>query len=296
MKEIILLVGLLLAGAMGRKYLTGNQEHPHDHPKMAHKHGESMLSFDYFACHSGIGYWNAGWKMILAVFLLVVCLCVPSWQICMSVILISTYVTVVLGYVHWHEYRKIMMIPVTFLFLGSVPVLFEISRTAFGTMGFHCGWFYIGVTRESARKVVHLWLKAGGAVNAMFMLSLTTPLHEMFTVLKKMKVPGILIELMNLMYRYIFVLLDTHSRMKNAAKSRLGYCGYKTSLYSFGQIGGNLFLISLKKASAYYDAMESRCYDGELEFLQEEKPMTKEQAAAGVFITVYLVVIYLVTR
>ncbi len=68
-------------------------------------------------------------------------------------------------------------------------------------------------------------------------------------------------------------MIDTHSRMKNSAESRLGYCDFKTSCYSFGQVASNLLVVSLKRGNNYYNALEARCYDGDLRFLEEEKPL-----------------------
>ena len=59
--------------------------------------------------------------------------------------------------------------------------------------------------------------------------------------------------------------------MQISAEARLGFCDFRTSCYSFGQIAANLFIVALKKANAYYDAMEARCYDGTLCFLEEKK-------------------------
>ena len=50
--------------------------------------------------------------------------------------------------------------------------------------------------------------------------------------------------------------------MQISAEARLGFCDFRTSCYSFGQIAANLFIVALKKANAYYDAMEARCYHG----------------------------------
>ena len=47
---------------------------------------------------------------------------------------------------------------------------------------------------------------------------------------------------------------------------------YKRQCKSFALIAGNLFLVSLQKANAYYDALLSRGYDGKLEFLSEVNP------------------------
>ncbi|HCD42434.1 MAG TPA: cobalt ECF transporter T component CbiQ, partial [Lachnoclostridium sp.] len=71
-----------------------------------------------------------------------------------------------------------------------------------------------------------------------------------------------------------------------AAKSRLAYCDFKPSCRSFGSTAGNLFVVSLKKANTYYDALTARCYDGELLFLEEEKEVKGWQlwTAAGYFL------------
>lgn len=68
---------------------------------------------------------------------------------------------------------------------------------------------------------------------------------------------------MYLIYRFIFVLSDTHSQMKQAAVSRLGTCDFRTSCRTFGSTAGNLLVASLKKADTYYDSLLSRCYDGD---------------------------------
>ena len=108
--------------------------------------------------------------------------------------------------------------------------------------------------------------------------------------------PKLIIELMNMIYRYIFIMLETYSRLKNSAESRLGYCDFRTSCYSFGQIASNLFVITLKKGNAYYNALEARCYDGELNFLEDVKPVKTWQIAMGAAFIVFLCIIWVLTR
>ena len=80
--------------------------------------------------------------------------------------------------------------------------------------------------------------------------------------------------------------------MKAAAVSRLGYVDFKTSCRSFGQTGGNLFLLSLRKANTYYDAMVSRGYEGELVFWEEEKPVKLWQVGILAMYAAGLVFLY----
>ena len=130
-------------------------------------------------------------------------------------------------------------------------------------------------------QAVLLFTRALGAVSAMYMMTLATPASEMIGVLKRIHVPKMIVELMYLIYRFIFLLSDTHSQMKQAAVSRLGTCDFRTSCRTFGSTAGNLLVASLKKADTYYDSLLSRCYDGDLCFLEEEKRIRGSQAAAA---------------
>ena len=84
---------------------------------------------------------------------------------------------------------------------------------------------------------------------------LSTMSGEIFSVLKKCHVPKLIIELMNMMYRFIFILLDTNSKMRNSAESRLGYTDFRKALYSFGSTASNLFVVSMKRGNQFFDAL-----------------------------------------
>ena len=62
----------------------------------------------------------------------------------------------------------------------------------------------------------------------------------------------LLIELMNMIYRFILILLYVQGRMSTAARARLGYEGFRRSCYTFGNIAGNLLILSFRKAGIYY--------------------------------------------
>ena len=133
-----------------------------------------------------------------------------------------------------------------------------------------------------------MFLKAMAGMSALYMMSLATPVSELVLVLQRLHLPRLLVELMNLIYRYIFILIDVSEQMQIAAKARLGCHSFRQSCKSFAQIAGNLFLVSLKKANAYYDALLSRGYDGKLEFLSEENPPAGGQL---VFTGLYLLIL-----
>ena len=115
-------------------------------------------------------------------------------------------------------------------------------------------------------------------------------------VLHKIHCPSLFTELMHMIYRYIFILLEVQHNMQISAEARLGFCDFRTSCYSFGQIAANLFIVALKKANAYYDAMEARCYDGTLCFLEEKKKLPLPYIIASGTFFLFLVVLWLFIR
>jgi cobalt/nickel transport system permease protein len=165
-----------------------------------------------------------------------------------------------------------------------------------GQYNFYLVFCYVFTSQEKLKEVGFLILKVFGAISALQMMTLSTPFSELISVLRWAKVPKLIVELMSMIYRYIFILLEVHTKMKNSAASRLGYCDFKTSCYSFGNIAANILVTSLKKANAYYDAMESRGFDGELIFLEEEKKIKPMQIiAAGAFI-IFILMLRWITR
>jgi len=114
---------------------------------------------------------------------------------------------------------------------------------------------------------------------------------DIIGVLRRVRCPDIIIDLMYLIYRYIFILLSLHDDMRNAAKSRLGFKDYHTSMRSTGKIYANLLARSYQFASRNFDAMESRCYDTGIRFLISRINVTSMQivvAATLLMVSLFL--------
>lgn len=288
------MIGLLImmtAGMFAHGFWKSRKHH-HHHRSVGHKHGGSILSVDYYAYASHMRSWNATFKIIFSMLCLLLCLILNNIYVSIAVILIMGYMTVVIGGLELDHYISMLLIPIVFLLFGSAAIAVGFSWNPVGQYNLNVfGWFYIYCSQESLWKASGLIFKALGAVSALYMMTLTTPLSELIVVLRKAHIPKVIIELMNMIYRYIFIMLDTHSRMKNSAEARLGYVDFKTSCYSFGQVASNLLIVSLKRGTDYYNALESRCYNGDLQFLEEEKPIRKNQVAGAAVVVALLILI-----
>lgn len=263
----------------------------HQHGKGGHSHG-SFLSIDYYAYASRMRSWNPSFKAVFSVLCLLLCILLNNIYVSIAVILMMGYLTVVIGELSFHHYLSMLTVPIVFLLFGTAAVAIGFSLQPAGQYHLCIGnLFYIYCSDASLLKAGNLVFKALGAVSALYMLTLTTPLSELIVVLRKAHIPKVLIELMNMIYRYIFIMMDTHNRMKHSAEARLGYVDFKTACYSFGQVAGNLLIVSLKRGNNYYNALEARCYDGDLRFLEEEKLLHSWQIVfAGGFIALLMLI------
>jgi cobalt/nickel transport system permease protein len=252
-----------------------------------------METIDSYAYESHMRGISPGFKAAVAAGALIFCIGANHLGISITVLLTMSAVTVWFGGLPLLKYLKLLKIPLGFLILGTVAIVIEISSRPFGYVLFHGFGHYVCVSKAGGVTALKLVLKAVAALSAMYMLVLSTPASEVIGVIKSLRVPKLFIELMHMIYRFIFVMTDTQRLMKQAAVSRLGYHDFRTSCRSFGSSAGNLFVVSLKKASTYYDAMVARCYDGELLFLTEEKRVDLRQIIAAFCYFVVLLLIFL---
>lgn len=267
----------------------------HHHHRIGHKHGEGF-SIDFYAYTSKIRHWNPTFKVFLSVITLTLCIALDNPYVSAVVIIAMAYLTIVKGELPIHEYLPILAVQIGFILLGTFTIAINFSKQPIGQYNLYLGFCYVFTSQEELKKVIFLILKVFGAISAVQMMILSTPSSEIISVLRRAYVPKLIIELMNIIYRYIFILMDVYTKMKNSAESRQGYCDFKTSCYTFGSIASNMLVVSLKKANAYYDAMEARCYDGELIFLEEDKKVEKKQIVAAASFIIFLILLWSFTR
>lgn len=253
--------------------------------KENHHHGQ-FLDIDLISQNSTLKEANGKLKCMVAISVLLMVIAGNNMLFSAITIGIMAFITVGIGGVPMDAYIKLMKLPFIFIFLSAVAIAFSISRTKVGIVHCYLLGYYLCITKNGLTEAFRVSLNALGAISSLYMLSLTTPMYEIIEVLKTIRLPQVMIELMFLIYRFIFIMLKMQAQMHISAESRLGYSGVRSSFFSFTHIGANLLAISFKKAGDYYDAMVSRGYDGNLIFLTEERGIT---VLESVYATIFLV-------
>jgi cobalt/nickel transport system permease protein len=93
---------------------------------------------------------------------------------------------------------------------------------------------------------------------AVTLLANTTPFSDLLRILKTLRVPGLMITTLALMYRYLFVLMDEAQRMKRARLCRTFVPGRRQHWKSLGTVISQLFIRASERAERIYCSMCAR--------------------------------------
>ncbi|MFV9510167.1 cobalt ECF transporter T component CbiQ [Tepidibacillus sp. LV47] len=170
-------------------------------------------------------------------------------------------VTITIGFakVPWKDYLTLLLGMGLFLGVSLMSIMLSISPSPKMMLGFlSIGPYYIGITKQGIETAGSIFFQSLSNTASLLFLILTTPFHDLIKVMEKLKIPVDLLEIAKLIYRFLFVLLDTAYQMKMAQTSRLGYKNFTRSLYSFSALLSQLFINSLERYRKWAIGLESR--------------------------------------
>ena len=250
-----------------------------------HKHTQ-FLTIDVLAQASRLNKVNPTLKFwtVLVLMLLSVSARSPVVGIFLTSIMMALVVCA--GGLRLHKYIRQLTLPVSFLMMSGLALLFEISSQKTGVLSIPVFNYWLCVSAGAQAQTALIMSRALGAVSCLYLLSLTTPMAHIIGVLRRVHCPSVIIELMYLMYRYIFILISGYHTMRSSAKSRLGYIDYRSSMRTTGMVYSNLLARSYGHARKNFDAMESRCYGTEIRFLENTAKVTVSHTAVAASITI----------
>ena len=223
---------------------------------------------DDYALGNALRETSARLKLLLGLCSILFCVSSPTPIAPLFVAVTMSLITVILAKIPWRIYSRLLLVPLSFALLsagvvafmhGSGPTLFSLDLFGFSPV----------IREEGANLAALLMARTFGGMCSLFFIALTTPMIEIFAVLKSLRIPGSVIELSMMIYRYIFVFLDQAAMIHSAQVMRLGDAGTKNSLNSFAMLCGVLFLRSWEQGERLVVAMDSRCYDGKLDLMEQ---------------------------
>ncbi|TLD44214.1 MAG: Cobalt transport protein CbiQ [Accumulibacter sp.] len=180
-----------------------------------------------------------------------------------AVALLLALATVVGAGVAVGLYLRVAAPAVGFLALGSLSLLVAVGTDAAG----HLAW---GLAPDAAPRIAAVAGRSLASLAALLLLVLTTPLPDLIGLLRRLRVPEVLLDLMVLCYRMLFVLASAMRDTLTAQSARLGYASLRHGRRSLGLLVANLALQTWQRAQALHQAAMARNGGGTLRFLSPD--------------------------
>lgn len=231
-----------------------------------------MPEIDKLCYTSGLRYVNAGEKCFFSLVSIILCIGSRSVPASLAVFSVCAFFSIKKGGISVIRYLKLLTVPLVFLLMSTLAILVSISSSPPDSFAVHAGFFYLTVRLEDIFPALQLVITSLACVSCLYFLTFSTPVTDILAVLEACRLPRTLIELMLLTYRFIFILLETAYAMILSQDARLGNRDFRTSIKSRGLLASTLFIRAMRQAGALYDAMESRCYSGQIRVLKENNP------------------------
>jgi cobalt/nickel transport system permease protein len=228
-----------------------------------------MHAIDQYAYSNAIRKLDPAFKAGFSLLVLMLCLLIDKPLASTLFLLITVLLTVFWAKLPSSFVLRILLAEGSFLLFGVLGVAISISTISSGG-AFSIGPFWVNVTPASLFLSYRLFMRSLGCASAMNFLALTTPLVDMIDLFRRIHVPTIIIDLMTLIYRFVFTLLDCLEIMVMAKEVRLGFNGWRRSLHSAGDIAANLFIEAFRKSQKLETSLEGRLWEGSLRVLQQD--------------------------
>lgn len=245
-----------------------------------------MHIIDRYAYANRIRAVDPAYKVGLALVVLILCLVLDEPVVGLLTVGWMWSLATLFAGVPGLAFGRILLTEASFLLLTTVGVAISINTkppTATDWI-WRLGPLWVSSTPEALDLGLHLVTRALGSAAAMNFVALTTPLVDIVELGRRLGVPVLLLDMMTVMYRLNFVLLDSLDRMRTAQEGRLGYSSFRCSMRSIGLLASRLFIDAFQRSQRLQKALESRGYDQELRVLPSQYHRDPAILLAGVVV------------
>lgn len=216
-------------------------------------------------------------KLILAIATLIISLCThPVIQV-LTALWMGVW-TVIYARIPAGIYLKLLLFA-SFFWLTSLPalVLNGVSVADFSSVqldswsGLTLAHYYVYISRSGSHQALAILTRAIASLSCLYFVMLTIPFTELLQTLRRIGFPVLLTDLLLVMYRFIFVLLDTATELWTAQQARGGYRTVAIGMKSLALLIGQLLKRTLENYRQVSLSLASRGFNGEFRVWHESR-------------------------
>ena len=187
----------------------------------------------------------------------------------LAVAAVCTIVALAVARIRPRIWALLCFLPIGFLLTGGLSLAVEFA-----------GWRPY-VTEAGLHRAIVVTARSLGCSTAMLLFAATTPFTDLVQILRRLRTPALVLDLLTITYRSLFILLETAEQMRKAQASRLGYSSFRATLRSLGMLVARLFSRSLERAELSWQALLSRGYEQELRVLAPQHEISVPRLLAS---------------
>ena len=219
--------------------------------------------------------WSSAWrrrspedKALLCLGLVMCALMLPAWP--GSVLVGLTAVVLALGpaRVPARTFGRAVRWPLAFIGVGALTAVVQVDIGGFG-------W-----APDAAARAGSLVGHAVAGSAAVLLLATTTPMSDLLPALRRLRVPAAVVEVASVVYRLLFVLLESLDTIREAQTARMGYSSLRRSYRSSGALTAAVLTRSWDRARRLQEGLAGRGMETGLRVLPEVRPSSRLFLAA----------------
>lgn len=140
-----------------------------------------------------------------------------------------------------------------FIALGTFPLLIsQIEGESRIILQISHSW---AITSDSLRLFLFIFLRCLNGYLSILLFTSLTPLYKLVIELRESRLPMVITELIEMIYRFVYILIEKAEQVLTAQKSRLGYLKYNQRLAHSGMLLSRTLVLAAQDSDTLYDSM-----------------------------------------
>ena len=228
-------------------------------------------------------------KLIFTIFIILVCVVSKELFIPIMLEIVLLIILKIAKLSYWDSAKRLLML----LPFGGAIIIFQPFIQP-GNIIWSYSWLHI--TDGGLNWAILLLVRMIVCLTAIIIYSSTTPLQEMASSFRKLKMPRDLAMILSIMVRFLFLFVDELAAIRKSQKSRNfsihgNNTPYKWRVKQVGYTIGMMFLKAYEQGERVHKSMVSRGFSDASEMFDEKK--SPEKSDYLFIITIIIIVIIL---
>ena len=196
--------------------------------------------------------YSPGDKVLLSLGLVISALVLPPWPASALVTVTALGLVLGPGRVPVHLLVRAGSGPAAFIALGTLTIAITWRSEGFGPT----------VPSESLAAAASTLAHAVAGTSAVLLLAATTPMTDLLSWARRRGVPEAVVDVAGLIYRLLFVLLESVSAVRAAQTARLGYTSRRAALRSASTLAAATLTRAFERARRLESGLAGRGFEG----------------------------------